>query len=295
VRRIANSCIQASVHLPDPVRGFYRGTRFDWSGMVAQVECRGHTFFSELKHPHDPTIHDHGCGPAEEFGIAAPLGFDAAREGETFVKIGVGCLEKEGKSYQFAKPYRLVGPGQWTVTAGRDWMCFDQVLADARGWGYAYRKRLSLQAAAPVLLVEHTLRNTGDHAIETDHYSHNFIAIDGHPVGRDYRIEFPFAPSGENTRPDVARVEGRSLVFLPPALHGSFWMKLNGFSRPEHSAFVVRHAPSGIAVRGTLDAPLSACVAYAEKTAACPELFAAIRLKPRAEFSWASRYEFITE
>ena len=33
----ANELIEARVYLPDPEKGYYRGTRFDWSG----VESRG--------------------------------------------------------------------------------------------------------------------------------------------------------------------------------------------------------------------------------------------------------------
>ena len=45
---IANKLLKATVYLPDAEKGFYRGTRFDWSGMVAQAEYKGHTFFGEL-------------------------------------------------------------------------------------------------------------------------------------------------------------------------------------------------------------------------------------------------------
>jgi hypothetical protein len=35
---ISNGQITAKIHLPDPRRGFYRSTRFDWSGMIASLE-----------------------------------------------------------------------------------------------------------------------------------------------------------------------------------------------------------------------------------------------------------------
>jgi hypothetical protein len=33
------------VTLPDAQKGFYRGTRYDWSGIVTSLEWGGHVFF----------------------------------------------------------------------------------------------------------------------------------------------------------------------------------------------------------------------------------------------------------
>ena len=37
VVEISNGTIRATVYLPDPVNGFYRGTRFGWSGVVRSI------------------------------------------------------------------------------------------------------------------------------------------------------------------------------------------------------------------------------------------------------------------
>src|SRR4051812_12289404 len=88
-----------TVLLPDAKTGFYRGTRFDWSGVVEKAEVNGHTLFGYWKATHDPTNHDDVPGTAEEFGtatspVAGPLGYREAKSGQTFLKIGVGELEK---------------------------------------------------------------------------------------------------------------------------------------------------------------------------------------------------------
>jgi hypothetical protein len=41
---ITNGELRAKVYLPDACRGFYRGTRFDWSGIVSSLEYKGHNF-----------------------------------------------------------------------------------------------------------------------------------------------------------------------------------------------------------------------------------------------------------
>ena len=38
---ISNESIHARLYLPDPVNGYYRGTRFDWSGIIASLEFQG--------------------------------------------------------------------------------------------------------------------------------------------------------------------------------------------------------------------------------------------------------------
>ena len=42
---ISNGQITAKIYLPDPERGFYRSTRFDWSGMIAGLEYQGHQYY----------------------------------------------------------------------------------------------------------------------------------------------------------------------------------------------------------------------------------------------------------
>src|SRR5262249_41716885 len=69
--------LKAAFYLPDSEKGYYRGTRFDWSGLLSRVDYAGHSFFCEFRElQHDPLNHDDICGTAEEFGMTTlPLGF----------------------------------------------------------------------------------------------------------------------------------------------------------------------------------------------------------------------------
>ena len=64
VLRIANRHVSALVCLPDAERGYYRGTRFDWVGVVRDLRSRGHRYVSEWQPRHDPLRHDGLTGPA---------------------------------------------------------------------------------------------------------------------------------------------------------------------------------------------------------------------------------------
>src|SRR5579872_7477587 len=73
---LSNGEIKARIYLPDPVRGYYRATRFDWSGVIASLEYHGHNFFGQWFDHYDPHIHDSISGPVEEFRTGnAPLGY----------------------------------------------------------------------------------------------------------------------------------------------------------------------------------------------------------------------------
>src|SRR5579883_1184498 len=70
--------------------------------------CR-HKLFGPWKDTHDPTNHDDIIGLAPEFGQVNPLGYDDAKVGGTFLKIGVGELEKpKEEKYSFATKYKVV-------------------------------------------------------------------------------------------------------------------------------------------------------------------------------------------
>src|SRR5262245_7609295 len=83
---LKNDKLKFTLYEPDAKKGFYRGTRFDHAGVFGHVEFAGHKIFGPWKDTHDPTNHDDIVGPCEEFGNQAPLGFDDAKVGETFLK-----------------------------------------------------------------------------------------------------------------------------------------------------------------------------------------------------------------
>ena len=126
---ISNGLIRARVYLPDPERGFYRSTRFDWSGIISELEYQGHRFYGPWFTQSDPTVRDFiyrdpdivvgpqsgAMGPAEEFEV--PVGYDAATPGGTFLKVGVGLLRRpSAANYNRFASYDIVDAGKWTVT-----------------------------------------------------------------------------------------------------------------------------------------------------------------------------------
>src|SRR5258707_779730 len=160
---ISNGQIQAELYLPDPHKGSYRGTRFDWSGIITGLEFAGHQYFGQWYERHDPKIHDAITGPVEEFRTNdAGLGYDEAKPGGTFVRIGIGTVSKpDEKAYRPFETYEIVDPGKWTIRKGKDHIVFVHKLTSNDGYAYVYSKTVRLAKDKPELLIEHVLKNTG--------------------------------------------------------------------------------------------------------------------------------------
>lgn len=302
---LTNGDVSATVLLPDARAGYYRATRFDWSGLVARVRAGGHTFYAPWKRTHDPENFEDAIGPVDEFGTAGPdeksgpLGFVTARPGERFVKIGVGVLEKpDDQPYQFFRTYRIIRPGAWHVAHGRDWVEFTQELSEG-GWGYRYTKRIALSQRGFTL--SRRLRNTGTRPITTDEYDHNFTIIDDDPVGPDYRVHFPFAAAGKQSMHGLAEVSGHEILFRKPLREtaGSgdqVYTEVTGFAATAaDNEFTIENTRTGASVRVRGDRPLARLALWAIRAPLSIEPFIDIDLEPGAEFTWRITYDFYSE
>lgn len=301
---LSNASVKLSMYLPDADRGFYRSTRFDWSGMIDRVEYKGHVFYSYWKQTHDPAQGtDDVVGPAEEFGMQVlPLGYADAKPGETFMKIGIGhILKPEESRFRYSQPYKIAKPGEWKINKGDDFVEMQQDLSNDRGYGYQYTKRISLLKDAPGFLIAHRLKNTGTKPIDTDHYNHNFTMIDSAKIGPAYRLTFGFVPVINQTeratlQPGVMKIDGRDLVFTADVTR-PLWVRLDGFKpeTPADNLIIIRNVKSGAAIKITGDRPLARVAFYAAETAACPEPFVQLNLAPGAEATWQYRYELVVD
>jgi hypothetical protein len=301
---LRRGALTVTVLLPDARTGYYRSTRFDWSGLVARASVGGHTFYAPWKRTHDPTNFEDALGTAEEFGTAGPdgksgpLGFVEANPGERFVKIGVGVLQKpDAQAYQFFRAYPVVRFGAWAVRHGQDWIEFTQELAEG-GWDYRYAKRLSLTDRG--FTIARALRNSGSRPMVTDHYGHNFTLIDDQPIGPDYRVSFPFPVALKNSINDFAQASGKQIVIrkalqqLASDKADNIYTELTGFGASAgDDEFTIENTRTGAAVRARGDRPLSDFHFYGAPLAVCPEPFVRLDLQPGQEARWKTEYTFL--
>ena len=292
---LAKGEVSIDLYLPDAERGFYRGLRYDHSGMVAQARWRGHTFFGELVKPHDPKVHDHGAGTVEEFGMELhrPLGYDAAKVGEGFLKIGVGVLEKRAdpKGYGFAKDYKVLHWPKWDLRHGADWAEFRQTAALPGGaLGYELAKRVEVTPDG--FRIVRRLKNTGREKWTTDHYGHNHVVIDEKPVGPEYVVKVGFAPTiAEQKGGARAGVSERDVRIERPLEKEAVWTRLVGFSQsPRENVMRVEHDATRVGVEIATDRPIRRWVLFALRSAICPEAFVELEVVPGQTVDWTTGY-----
>lgn len=292
---LSNALLWATVCPPGATNAFYRGGRFDGAGWVVQVERAGHTFFG-LAGPEQPPLHtSRAAGAAGEFGLHNAPGYDEARtNGGAFLKIGVGQLTRDSaRRYEFWHDYAIRRPVRWTVTSDhpRQLRCHTRDRLGWR-WAYDYTQTLELDPVEPVLRLVYQLRNTGRRRLETEHYNHNVIRFDDHPISPDYELSLPFAPAAARWAPELARPDTNRVVLAVPALAAMLHQPFDVGRAGAPATWRVTHRPTGLAVAGAVDRPACRFALYLEPRAFCPEPTVCLRLEPGETATWQVEYRF---
>lgn len=290
---ISNGIIKAHFYLPDGEKGYYRATRFDWSGIITNLEFNNHNYFGQWFDKYSPTIHDAIMGPVEEF---LPVGYDEVKAGGNFIRIGVGALEKpEEKGYGQFKLYKIANPGTWSVDTRPDQIKFRHELKESQ-YAYDYIKTVKAVKGKPVMIISHSLKNTGNKTIETTVYNHNFMIIDKELTGPNYVIHFPVEVSGEGQGIGTnARFEGNKLVFIDYPQRSIFVNPINGFGNDKKEYNLrIENIKTGAGVKIVGDQPIAKLVFWSSSRTVCPEPFINVKVEPGKTFKWEISYEFYT-
>jgi hypothetical protein len=291
---ISGGRLRATIYLPNAESGYYRGTRFDWSGVVASLTWQGHEYFGQWFEKYDPTIHDAIAGPVEEFLTGeSSLGYEEARTGEPFVRIGVGAVRKpEEPRYRRFATYEIVDPGKWTVNRQGSSIEMIHELRETNGYAYAYRKTLRL--SGDTLVLEHRLRNTGSKRIATSVYNHNFFTLDRQTTSPDIVVRFPFDPRASRPLQGLAEVRGREVTFLREfEPRQSLFTEVEGFGADATSYdFRLENRKTGAGVRITGDRPISKLYFWSATKTVCPEPYIDASADPGQESTWTITYTF---
>ena len=300
---LTNGSVQAVVYLPDPQKGYYRSTRFDWSGVVPCLTYKGHTYFGVWFNRYDPLINDSITGPVEEFrssdGLSS-INYNEAKPGELFIKPGVGVLRKVDDSpYRFGAAYPIVDGGKWTVHVKKTEVTFTQVLRSPLGIAYLYEKTLKLDKHEPVLILEHRMKNIGTRAIDTQVYDHDFFMLDNAPTGPGMAVHFPFEPKATRPLEPHAKIDGKDIVYLEELQAGprqAATSYLTGFSNnPADYDMIVENRNTGVGVEQTSTSPISQLNFWSIRTTICPEAYIHVNVQPGKTATWNIRYRFFAK
>jgi len=310
---ISNGVIKAQIYLPDAVKGYYRGTRFDWSGAVGSLEYKGHDYYGSWFTKFEAGVHDFvfrgqeivagECsairGPVEEFSVEEPLGYDEAKPGQTFVKIGVGVLRKpDDRKYDNYRLYDIVDSGNWRAHSKPDSVEFVQRIEDpSSGYSYVYTKVVRLVPGKPEMIVGHSLKNTGKRAIQTSVFCHNFLVLDKQPIGPDFVISVPFdIKTSEPPDRKLAEISGKEILYRKQ-LEGEETVALpvQGFGKTDADySITVENKRIGAGMTVTGDRPLADMALWSIRSVLAMEPFVGISIEPGHEFDWKYHYSYYT-
>ena len=294
---LSTGIVDAVVYLPDQENGSYRSSRFDWSGLVACASYNGHTYFGEWSNNTDPMVNDTVTGPAEEFRRSnSEIGYDEAKPGESFLKVGVGLLKRiDDQPYKFGTVYPIVDHGKWTVKVSKRSVTFTQVLRTSMGYSYLYEKKLLLDVKEPVMRLEHTLKNLGTSSITTDVYDHDFFVLDGAPTVPGMAVTLGFEPKTAPPFPDgLVSMSGNEIVFKGSPKKGfSAQGYLTGYTgkRGEYRIHV-EDRNTHVGILQTSDSPLSKFYFWSTPKTICPEAYIPINVASGKTQKWTISYRF---
>ncbi|QHT63631.1 hypothetical protein GXP70_29205 [Paenibacillus lycopersici] len=285
---VRSSRLAVTVKHPDEVGG----ARFDRTGFVTEVTLDGrHTFCAyEIPGIWDPSK---GAGLCGEFSNHQALGYDEAKPGEWFPKIGVGLVRRESdKGYEFMKPYEVKPYRVEIVQEDDSVLRFTSLPEECLGYAVRYVKRM--KAEGNTLRVDYELFNAGSRPIATNEYAHNFVCFDNATVGPDYELTFDGERSSSfnvlvgDIRSEAERVEWNSV----PAkdFYGRLYPGSEGGVMPD--GWTLRHRPSGLRMSETCGFAPELIAVWGMAHNVSPEVFAPVRIAPGETAAWSRLYRF---
>jgi hypothetical protein len=300
----SNGIVSAKVYLPGE-GGFYRGTRFDRTGVVAHATYKGTDYGQPWFSSFSPHVRDFvwgngqvtvstvsaAVGPAEDF---QPAGYDEAGDGGRFLKIGVGIMKRDAAAYDFVHAYPILNEGTRSESHTKSSVRLTHTIADKEsGFGYSYVKTVRLVPGKAQMRIEHVLKNTGKKDIVTTVYCHNFLTLG--TGNENVTITAPFDIKAEKPfAPGAAAVDGKTLRYLRAVPEGeSVTSPISGFGdKASDYDFTVKNTATGFGQRIRADQPLARINFWSIRTNVSWEPYIAIAIKPGETKRWTYTYDY---
>jgi len=287
-RTLKNKDIEIQIDMP---LANYNFSRFDWTGKIVSVKYKD-IYISGREKQNDEDETKSGRGFYNEFGIDAAIGFDEAKEGEWFHKIGVGLLKKEGGDYLFSRNYEIK-PAEFNVVANPDKINLSCKSPSVNGYSYELRKEIVLTESG--FVINYYLKNTGEKTIITTEYDHNFIAINKELVSGDYLLKFPFSIRPElfnaTVNPEGKVVIGNKEISFNGTPEEQFFFSNISGNKSVEASWELVNAKSKIGIRETGNFKTNKVNVWGWTHVISPELFFDINIKPGEEIEWSRTYD----
>ncbi|MEI7896750.1 MAG: glycoside hydrolase family 2 TIM barrel-domain containing protein [bacterium] len=268
----------------------YIASRFDWTGKIVSVKYKNIPVSgTEKMNMNDD--YRYGKGFYNEFGITEAVGYDETREGDWFHKIGVGLLKKDGREYVFSRNYEIQ-PAAFEVTARPDKLIICCKSQNVNGYSYILTKEIAL--AETGFIIKYHLKNTGEKAIRTNEYDHNFIAVNNELTGSDYILKFPFQIKPElfegNVNPEGKVEIGQQEITFNGTPDEQFYFGNLSGKENVAATWEIINTKNRIGIRETGSFKTSRVNLWGWKHVISPELFFDIHVEPGNDIEWSRTY-----
>jgi hypothetical protein len=241
-------------------------------------------------------MHDAVCGPAEEF---SPIGLSEVTPGGSFLKIGIGVLEKMEGEYDRFKLHKILDPGRRTLCVTDNSAVFGHIVNSDTGYGYEYIKEISI-TGENAFVIRHSLKNTGRKPLEANVYNHNFFTLDLLETGEHRQLDFPFRPEGDwrAEYSEVGFTESgirftRTLQKGESVFTGNLHAAGNGLTGSPN-AFVLRDTRTTRAVHAQCAVPMTKSVFWSNHRIACIEPYIDFVVIPGESFAFDIEFKLLS-
>jgi len=263
---------------------FYRGTRFDWSGVFLDVVRDGVVYCDKWFDGVNPLKHDNVCGPSEEF--FGCYGYDSAAVGEGFLKIGVGLLRRDSDGpYDWFHLYEILDAGKRSVSTSPDKAVFSHEMPGI----YTYTKTVEL-TGPDSFRISHRLMTAEPMRILQ--YCHNFFTFGMDRVDCERSVEFD-APIRAIWREDNVNAlnDSKKIWLRADMTPGQLCYANICCDSSVPYGFVLRSGVRAVRVTGSL--PMAPSVFWSNYRVFCPEPYVELNAVPGQPLEWSTDYKLL--
>ena len=275
----------------------YAGSRFDWTGFITQVRLDSRHTFAAYESI-IPGEGSGGIGFCNEFGLNSPIGYDEAKIGGGYLKIGIGTVirydDRPGDRTQMLD-LKIADRAEISWEHTETEAVFRAVNPEINGYRCTLQKRISLSDSC--VTIAYNLKNTGRKRIQTEEYLHNFLCIDGQNLGPNYRISMAIRPDEKmleaSSRFQPELIIGEDCLSLSRVYEGkAFYLKGKAAVSGAEYSWEISEETTGCSVC-EIDSFKPDCMAvWGTKYTVAPEVFVPIDLAPVEECSWFRKLRF---
>ncbi len=267
---------------------WYKGSRFDWTGFITKIIFDSkHSFCTSESLT--PGQGSGGGGLCNEFGINTPIGYNEAKPGDKFPKIGTGLLTRPDETDYFFFDKYDVSPFDIRIATDYNTAVFKSEPSECNGYAFVYKKSISVESN--ILTIDYYLENIGSKQITTEEYCHNFISVDNNFVGPGYILKFPYEIKLDGI-PEIMDLKDNELHFNKQP-EKDFYCRPLGFSSIDQHYWELNFTPQKVGVREYSNFPVQMVAVWGTTHVVSPEVFIGINLAPGEKQEWSRKYEFL--